>query len=393
MSHGRLVAEPCNIDEVLPMDGNRLMIRGWALPDNVSSDYQFGTRFTANGNPPLSVDYPIPRPDVQKVFWQRPNAEMCGFTVIVPCEYPNGMLEFRCADSQTTTLARGREFIFIPDPSLHEVLPDEDRRFRVIANRDPNGFLMSGATDALRIKAAYENAIGKGWSKVGAVLDWGCGCGRVARHLAPLLGNKFYGCDIDADNVHWCAANLPGEYKVSTLDSSLPYEDESFDIIYGISVFTHLRKNWEMIWLKELRRVLKPGGSILMTVHGQTTIDFAALEPILYKELTDRVDNEGLAFTSNNSQLDGFVDCPSEYVNVFHSQKHIQDVWGQFFVNIKQLPGYIFTHDLVIATKENVVQTAFNNVRQRVGTAVFLATSNFYRACKRVLRAILPRTK
>lgn len=350
-TQSRLVAEPCNVDDVVPIDGDRLMIRGWALPDSGSPDSDPAARFSANGKPPLSVEYPLPRPDVQKVFWQRPGAEMCGYSVTVAREYPNGVLELRCADSQTTALDRGRESFFFPDPKLHESLPDEDRRFRVIGNRDPDGFLRQGATDAYRIKAAYENVMHREWSAAGAVLDWGCGCGRVARHLAPSLGSRFHGCDIDADNVSWCAANLPGEYKASKLRPPLPYDDESFDVIYGISVFTHLRDKWEAAWLKELHRVLKPGGTILMTVHGQTAIDFAALNPSVYKLLMDRVDREGLVVTGDNNQLDGFVEFPSEYVNVFHSPKHIRDVWGQFFANIELLPGYIFTHDLVVASK------------------------------------------
>jgi SAM-dependent methyltransferase len=370
----RLVAEPSVVDEVELVGSDRLILKGWVFQDTGSSACDPRMRFSVNGHAPLSVEYPTPRPDVQKVFWQRPGAELSGFAVTVPLEFSNGVLEFRCADSQTTLLDSGRESWVYPDQKLHENLPDEDRRYRVIGNRDPKGFLGSGATDAFRIKAAYDNArikrergtfLGSGrwlarfsslfgrekWFGGGAVLDWGCGCGRLARHLAPHIGRQFFGCDIDADNVSWCAANLPGSYKASLLSPPLPYEDKSFDVIYGLSVFTHLRANWETAWLKELHRVLKPGGTILMSVHGQTAIDFAALEPSVYKNLMDRVEREGLVVTSENNQLDGFVECPSEYVNVFHSQKHIRDVWGQFFVDIEILPGYVYTHDLVVATK------------------------------------------
>lgn len=350
-NQNRLVAEPCIIDDIEPIEGARLKVRGWALLDPGSKEADPAARFSANGVPPLSVEYPTPRPDVQKVFWQRPNAEMSGFTAVLPEDYVKGVIEFRCANSQSTAHDRGRESTYIPDPKLHENLPDADRRFRVIRNRDARSFLLIGATDAYRIKAAYENVTGKRWSELRAVLDWGCGCGRLARHLAPELGDRFFGCDIDANNVAWCAANLPGTYKPSKLNPPLPFDDESFDVIYGLSVFTHLRANWEAAWLKELRRVLKPKGVLLASVHGQTAIDFAALQPGVYKDLMDRVANEGLVVTSENKQLDGFVEFPAEYVNVFHSKQHIADVWGQFFADVEILPGYVYTHDLVVATK------------------------------------------
>jgi ubiquinone/menaquinone biosynthesis C-methylase UbiE len=122
-------------------------------------------------------------------------------------------------------------------------------------------------------------------------------------------------------------------------------------LIYGISVFTHLSAPWELKWLEELHRVLKPGGVILMTVHGQTAINFAALQPAIYKELVEKVQIEGLVVTSPNDQLNGFVEHPEEYVNTFHSEGHIFKIWGNYLKNIKIIPGYVFTHDLVIATK------------------------------------------
>jgi hypothetical protein len=88
-----------------------------------------------------------------------------------------------------------------------------------------------------------------------------------------------------------------------------------------------------------------------MTVHGQTAIDFAALGQASYSALMARVEREGLAFTSNNHQLDGFVEKPEEYVNVFHSDAHIQRIWSRYFSKVVQLKGYIFTHDLLVVTK------------------------------------------
>jgi SAM-dependent methyltransferase len=48
----------------------------------------------------------------------------------------------------------------------------------------------------------------------------------------------------------------------------LPYEADSFDFAYGISLFSHLRAEQQLGWLAEVRRVLRPGGLFLFTVMG-----------------------------------------------------------------------------------------------------------------------------
>ncbi len=45
-------------------------------------------------------------------------------------------------------------------------------------------------------------------------------------------------------------------------------EDGSFDLIWAVSVFTHLAETWSA-WLLELHRVLKPGGILLATFMGE----------------------------------------------------------------------------------------------------------------------------
>ena len=42
-----------------------------------------------------------------------------------------------------------------------------------------------------------------------AILDWGCGCGRVLRHWSGLGRTQVFGCDINPKMVDWCRENLP----------------------------------------------------------------------------------------------------------------------------------------------------------------------------------------
>jgi SAM-dependent methyltransferase len=105
-----------------------------------------------------------------------------------------------------------------------------------------------------------------------SILDWGCGTGRVLRHLPNIAGesNQYFGCDYNPKYVKWCTENLENiDFKLNIVTPPLDYENEKFDVIYGISIFTHLSLEQHYKWFKELYRVLKPDGVLFLTTHGK----------------------------------------------------------------------------------------------------------------------------
>lgn len=108
-----------------------------------------------------------------------------------------------------------------------------------------------------------------------SVLDWGCGPGRIIRHLPSFMDKtcKFYGSDYNEKYIKWCKKNIPNvSFETNELTPPLNFERNSFDIIYGISIFTHLSREMHYAWFDELFRVLKPGGIILLSLQGNAFI-------------------------------------------------------------------------------------------------------------------------
>jgi SAM-dependent methyltransferase len=152
-------------------------------------------------------------------------------------------------------------------------VPPPRLRIEVAGTAGLQWFLDSGRQQAGIIRSAAERN-GAPLESAGSLLDFGCGCGRVLRHWAGLEGPAIHGSDYNERLVGWCAANLPFvTASVNELAPPLRYEDEQFDLVYAISVFTHLPHDLERAWIDELGRITAPGGLLLLTTHGDSYAD------------------------------------------------------------------------------------------------------------------------
>jgi SAM-dependent methyltransferase len=103
-----------------------------------------------------------------------------------------------------------------------------------------------------------------------AILDFGCGCGRVIRHWRTLTSAALYGSDFNPALVEWCRRHLPfAEFQSNTLEPRLDFADQQFEFAYALSVFTHMPEDLQQPWMSELWRVLRPGGHLLITTQGE----------------------------------------------------------------------------------------------------------------------------
>ena len=99
------------------------------------------------------------------------------------------------------------------------------------------------------------------------ILDFGVGWGRLYRvmlnHVRPMT---LVGADIDQMCVDLCSGAMPyGTFVRNGIAPPLDFTSQSFEVIYAYSVFSHLAPEVAEGWMKEFRRVLRPGGLVAFT--------------------------------------------------------------------------------------------------------------------------------
>jgi SAM-dependent methyltransferase len=161
-----------------------------------------------------------------------------------------------------------------PEPAPVDGLPVPPPHLivRVAGTPDLAWFLESGRLASHAIGAALERA-GSRVEELSSILDFGCGCGRVIRNWAT-LDAKVAGSDLSGGAIDWCRDHLPfASFETNGLSPPLAFVDESFDLAYALSVFTHLPEMIQHEWMDELRRVVRPGGFALLTTHGDRYLE------------------------------------------------------------------------------------------------------------------------
>jgi SAM-dependent methyltransferase len=107
-----------------------------------------------------------------------------------------------------------------------------------------------------------------------AVLDFGCGVGRQLLHFTRDYPRARYAaCDVHPQYVDFVTRAYPQvAASVSAFNPPLTYADDQFDMLYSVSVFSHLPPDTHGPWLKELSRVVKPGAHAFLTIEGATAV-------------------------------------------------------------------------------------------------------------------------
>jgi trans-aconitate methyltransferase len=214
-----------------------------------------------------------------------------------------------------------------------ELLPPAELRYRVSGAPDAESFVKIGAACAADIQVSLAK-VGHQLNSFKRILDFGCGCGRTLRHLVNHLpAAEISGTDIDREAIAWCNEYLDfASFKVASGDPPTDYAPGSFDLIYAISVFTHLDEDYQFRWLAELRRIAQPGAVVLLTVD------------------SGRVGEKGFVFEKSYEK--GLF--PSWYQNAYHSKDYVLDNFSSYFDVLGYFPKSMNNHqDVVVLRNKN----------------------------------------
>ena len=188
---------------------------------------------------------------------------------------------------------------------------------RYIASGDVTYKMLTG------ILAAQNVVLGTG----DAMLDWGGAAGRVVRKFVKEArqGCEVWGCDVHTPSIQWAQNHLSPTFKFfnSSAIPHLPFPDNTFKFIYGMSVMTHL-VTMRDLWLLELNRVLRPGGCLILTIHNEKTWGWfreKGMPAWMPRELRDHVEMPGECLEIRGSRW--------EHVYTFFHSDYVRRVWGQ----------------------------------------------------------------
>lgn len=252
---------------------------------------------------------------------------------VVPIEWKIGFHEYKVLPKYYATRVKNR---LEGQPAI----PPPELIYLVSGHRSPQLFLETGRATNQAIRGLLKKHDLK-VEQFGAILDFGCGVGRIMRHWRTVKGPAWHGSDYNPALVDWCKSNLKfSKFQVNTLSGELPYEAETFDFIYAFSVFTHLSEALQFFWINELWRVLKPGGYVWFTTHGE------------YYLLTLTAD-ESKQFRSGQLVVREQQQSGSNFCAVFHPLSYIHEKMAQNFTVIDFISGEHsdFKHDIHLLRK------------------------------------------
>ena len=171
------------------------------------------------------------------------------------------------------------------------------------------------------------------------VLDFACGCGRLSRYLAMHPEVDAYGLDVNPDLVAWCQAELPGvRTLLNPVVPPMPVGSDFFDLVFALSLFSHLPERRAIEWLADIARVIVPGGLLIVTTHGIDALEIIRNSPehhamfnlseVETDVLMERLPREGFIFRPYDANTLTVAKAGDEYGNAFIDPDYITRSWN-----------------------------------------------------------------
>lgn len=134
-----------------------------------------------------------------------------------------------------------------------------------------------GAVEFVGILGRALEEAGRDWDDVKACLEVGCGYGRIVRELCRVLPARAISvCDVIDEGACFTAEEF-GVRKLPVVERLAPEIREAFDLVYLLSVYTHLDRTFIEANLASVASLLKPGGVLVFTTHGKQSAEKAEI--------------------------------------------------------------------------------------------------------------------
>ena len=327
--------------ESFRVSGDSGAVSGWSVAPGHGADR---VSVSLDGVPWVNDCALGERPDVHAIrFPEIPHATRSGFAIEAPLPAElRGRATFRAG---WTARHEGRAIatttLDVRDPSRSEPRiplppPELQRHVGELGDFPATGWRIYGD---LRAHLGRHARL----ADLERVLDWGCGCGRVLGWLLEdVPAERVFGCDIDREAIEWLAGRASGA-TVHPSDAlpPLPYDAAFFDLVYGISVFTHLDEPTQFRWLEELARVCRPGGLVAVSVLGPSVSPPWLRLALDQKGFSDELSAQSGVFATWSS--------PDYYRLACHTPEYVASRWTRFFDVLEWIEGGINAHqDLVV---------------------------------------------
>jgi SAM-dependent methyltransferase len=341
-THMRWLIDAVELDE----RSREIRIRGWIA--SIVDDFS-GVKILFNGIP--AADLHLRESADLGEFYPALGANLFRrFTAAHPrdeLKLDNGQFRFSLVTALGETPRTYRNSWFYPAEVGTAGIPESHRIRRVIGNDSWQSYLLGGATIVRRLDRYLMERFGRGICDFARVLDWGCGSARLTRHLIG-LNSGTWGADIDRDNVAWCNANIrEGHFHHVDLWPPTSFAGAEFDLVTGVSVFTHLDEADQFRWLAELARITRPGAILLMSVRGFHALAYERLNP----DIGRRLARDHFVVLGQNSDLQNSISDEAYYKDVLHSPEYIFAKWSRYFDIIDIIPFLAAPQDVVVMQK------------------------------------------
>lgn len=329
-------------------DGITLTLGGYQLPPGGDP-----SRIKVKANPGVVYNFLYPvESQMGEQLWYWPNSHLSGFQLEINLAASESNSDpFNISFIDTESDEKPIRIYFPTEMSDFVGLPRDINQMERVQNNDICMATLTGY-QAFKIieKTLSEYHI---VNRPGvAILDWGSGYGRVSRHFIKYWPqSEIWGADVDADNITWAQKNLSkGHFVTLPLlpPSSIP--DQKFDVIFGISVMTHLTADAQAAWITELARCLNPNGLALITFAGQTAVTYSS--KWFTPEWWTRWLQTGFNDSTSDPALGTHIADNSYYRQTFQSEKDVCARWSEQFDVLKVIPAYIGNLDVAILLKK-----------------------------------------